>query len=166
MPFPAVLALFEKYLVLEGPCPESEALQRWGALNLLEAALHPLAASWAGVPWHCCICSMLPCSDREQLSWGCSCSFLGLCGAHVLCQPQLRARLCSPASCQSRCTLLMKVFQRVWFYLWLSSKHPAVKKSCTHGLGCLTLGLPFKFKLLWLIPLAYYFQCKKCESQQ
>lgn len=52
------------------------------------------------------------------------------------------------------------------FYLWLSSKHPAVKKSCTHGLGCLALGLPFKFKLLWLIPLAYYFQCKKCVSQQ
>lgn len=56
----------------------------------------------------------------------------------------------------------MMVFRRVWFYLWLSSKHPAVKKSCIHGLGCLTLGLPFKFKLLWLISLVYSFQC---ESQ-
>lgn len=94
------------------------------------------------------------------------------CVGHVCCSRSpasttLRGWLCSPASCQSRCTLLMKVFRRVWFYLCLSSKHSAVKKDpCIRGLGCLTLGLSFKFKLLWLIPLIYYFQCKKCKSQQ
>lgn len=91
-------------------------------------------------------------SHGEQPGWGCSCPLLGLCGMHVCssrspARTMLRCQLCSPASCRSRCTLLMKVFRRVWFYLWLSSKRPSVKKPHTCGPGCLTLGLSFKFKL-------------------
>lgn len=162
MPFPAVVALFEKYPVLERICSSTKmrgtefvsgsALPTWQPaewsipilLHLLCAPCAMIGSSWAGdAPTHSLDCKGHVCSASTTL----------------------RARLCSPTSCQSRCILLMNVFRRVWSYLWLSSKHPAVKKSCTLGLGCLTLELPFKLKLLWLIPLIYYFQCKKCESQ-
>lgn len=55
------------------------------------------------------------CSDGEQLGWGCSCPLLGLCRMHMCSSrgpvsTMLRHGLCSPASCQSTCTLLMKAF--------------------------------------------------------
>lgn len=117
-------------------------------LHLLHAPCAVIGSSWAG--------------DAPAHSMDC----VGhVCSSHSPASTTLRAQLCSPASCQSRRTLLMMVFQRVWFYLWLSWKHPAVKESCTHGLGCLTLGLPFKFKLLWLIPLILLFSVWKQQQR-
>lgn len=117
---------------------------------------HPNTAAFAP-------CSL--CSEREQLSWGCSCSFLGLCGTRVLqlqpCQHHAESSALLPS-------LLPEQVHSINDGISKSLILPLAqfKASCTHGLACLILGLPFKFKLLWLIPLIYSFQCESQQQQR
>lgn len=109
--------------------------------------------SWAGASRCCSICLALPMQQwgvtrmRILLPTLWSVWDIHVCSSHGPSSTMLRHRLFSPASCWSRCTLLIKVFPRVWFCSGSVQSIPPLRSPASMACYALPWSFSFKFQL-------------------